>query len=162
TATRGWGRLVAIVRQPRLLLLVGLAGALIYANWQIFVFAALNGQILETSLGYFINPIFTVVLGVMFLREKVRPLQWIAMAFGLAAVVVLAIGYGEFPWISLSLTLSFGFYGLIKKVAGARVDALSGLTIETLWLVPVAAVILAIVASTSGITLGSAGAGHFT
>ncbi|TQL48888.1 chloramphenicol-sensitive protein RarD [Homoserinimonas aerilata] len=160
TVTRSWRRFAAIVRQPRLLFLMGLAGAFIYVNWQVFVFAALHGQVLETSLGYFINPIFTVVLGVAFLREKVRPLQWVAMGFGVIAVLVLAFNYGEFPWISLTLATSFGLYGLIKKLAGARVDAVSGLTLETIWLVPVAVAVLLVVSSTDGIVFGTAGTTH--
>lgn len=161
TATRKWGAMLAIARQPRLLFVMGLAGVLIYVNWQVFVFAALNGQVLATSLGYFINPIFTVLLGVIILREPVRALQWVAMGFGAVAIIVLAIGYGEFPWISICLALSFGLYGLIKKQAGVRVDAVSGLTLETLWLVPVASVILVIVGSTSGVTLLTEGVEHF-
>lgn len=160
TIARKWGAFIAIARQPRLLLAMGLAGLLIYGNWQVFVFAALNGQVLATSLGYFINPIFTVLLGVVFLRERVRALQWVAMGFGAVAIVVLAVGYGEFPWISICLALTFGLYGLVKKQAGARVDAVSGLSLETLWLMPVASVTLVIVGSTSGVTLFTDGLSH--
>lgn len=160
TVTRKWAVFVATVRQPRLALIMGLAGVIIYINWQIFVFATLNGQILETSLGYFINPIVTVLIGVLLLKEKLRPVQWVAVGISSIAIIVLAVGYGAVPWISLALAFSFALYGFIKKQAGARVDAVTGLTLETLWLVPVASVILVIVGSTSGIVLGTVSAGH--
>lgn len=160
TVTRKWGAFLAIARQPRLVLLMGLAGVLIYINWQIFIFAATTGHVLETSLGYFILPVLTVLLGVVFLREKVRPIQWGALAFGAAAIVVLSIEYGSLPWISLSLAATFGIYGLIKKMAGPRIDALTGLTLETLWLVPVAVIVLFVVGTGPGLTLTTEGTGH--
>ena len=160
TVTRKWPTFIAIFRRPRLVLMMGIAGALIYVNWQIFVFAAVSGHILETSLGYFINPIVTVLLGVILLRERLRTVQWVAVGISAVAIVVLAVGYGTVPWISLSLALSFGLYGLIKKHVGAKVDAITGLTLETLWLVPVASVILVIVDATSGIVLGTVNTTH--
>ena len=162
TVTRGWPAFLAILRQPRLVLITGLAGALIYINWQVFVLAALNGQILESALGYFINPILTVLLGVVFLKERLRPAQWVAVSISAVAIVVMSVGLGVFPWISLSLALSFGLYGLIKKQAGPRIDAITGLTLETMWLVPVASVILIVVASTSGIVFGTVSGMHTT
>jgi chloramphenicol-sensitive protein RarD len=160
TVMRGWGRLVAIMRQPRLLLLTALAGALIYVNWQVFIVAALSGHIIETSLGYFMNPIATVLLAVLVLRERLRLTQWIAIGIAAAAVIVIIVGYGAFPWIALSLATSFSLYGLVKKKIGPSVDAVSGLTLETLWLMPVAAVILGVVAATTGITMGTSGGWH--
>ena len=136
TVLRGWGRLAAIMRQPRLLILTAVAGALIYVNWQVFILATLTGHVIETSLGYFINPIVTVVLGVVVLRERLRATQWIALGIAAIAVGVIVVGYGAFPWIALSLAFSFGIYGLVKKRLGPAVDAVSGLTLETLWLVP--------------------------
>lgn len=158
TVTRGWGALIAIMKQPKLLGLTALAGALIYINWQVFVLATLSGQVVESSLGYFINPITTVLLGVLVLHEKVRRLQWVAIGIAALAVVVIIVAHGTFPWIALSLTASFGVYGLVKKKIGPAVDATSGLTLETLWLVPVAIVILFFVAQDGGITYGSSGA----
>ncbi|MFB9647136.1 EamA family transporter RarD [Microbacterium terregens] len=160
TVLRGWGRLAAIVRQPRLLLWTALAGALIYVNWQVFIIAALTGHVIETSLGYFINPIVTVVLGVLVLRERLRLTQWIALALAAIAVGVIVVGYGAFPWVALTLAFSFGIYGLVKKRLGPSVDAVSGLTLETVWLVPVASVILIVVGSTTGLTMGAAGPWH--
>ncbi|MEV8218615.1 EamA family transporter RarD [Microbacterium sp. NPDC077391] len=154
TVTRGWPALIAIVRQPRLLGWTALAGVLIYVNWQTFLIGTLTGHVIETSLGYFINPIFTVLLGVFVLRERIRRLQWIAIAVAALAVVVIVVAYGAFPWIALTLTASFGIYGLVKKQIGAAVDAISGLTLESFWLIPIAVVTLIVVAQTDGITLG--------
>jgi len=116
--------------------------------------------VLEGSLGYFINPIVTVLLGVLVLRERLRPLQWVAIAISFVAVLVLAIGYGRFPWISLALAFSFGFYGLIKKRVGPRVGAVAGLALETAWLTPVAIIQLVVVAMTTGITFGTVSTLH--
>lgn len=160
TVMRGWGRFLAVLRRPHLALLMGLAGVLIYGNWQIFVIATQSDAVIEASLGYFINPITTVLLAVLVLRERLRVLQWIAIGVAAVAVIVIVIGYGHVPWYALGLTATFGVYGLVKKQVGGSVDAISGLALETLWLVPVAVVQLAIVAVTTGITLGTAGAGH--
>ena len=158
--TRNWGSVLAIVRQPKLLLTIAAAGVFIYVNWQVYILAVLTGRVLEGALGYFINPIVTVLLGVLLLREKLRPAQWTAVGISLVAVLVLAIGYGQFPWISLTLAFSFGFYGLIKKRIGPRVDAVSGLSLETAWLLPVAVVQLVIVGTVSGVTLGTESTWH--
>ncbi|SJN27349.1 Protein rarD [Microbacterium esteraromaticum] len=155
TVMRGWSALRAIIRQPRLLGWTALAGVLIYVNWQVFVIGTLSGHVIETSLGYFINPIFTVVLGVFVLRERITRLQWAAIGIAALAVVVIIVAYGRFPWIALTLTASFGLYGLVKKQIGAAVDAISGLTLESFWLIPIAAVTLIIVAQTDGITFGT-------
>lgn len=152
--TRGWEKLWAIWRQPKLLALTLLAGALIYINWQVFVIATMNGHVVETSLGYFINPIFTVLLGVLVLHERVGVAQWVAIGIATVAVGVIIVAYGSFPWIALSLTASFGLYGLVKKKIGPQVDAVSGLTLESFWMIPVAVVILIVVAQNGGITMG--------
>ena len=160
TVTRAWSSFIRIVRQPRLLLLTAVAGVFIYVNWQVYILATLSDHVIETSLGYFINPIVTVLLGVLVLRERLRLTQWIAIGISVVAVGVIVVGYGAFPWVALTLAFSFGFYGLIKKQVGPRVDAVGGLTLESFWLVPVAIVQLIVVASTSGITMGSAGPLH--
>jgi chloramphenicol-sensitive protein RarD len=160
TVLRGWGRLLTIVRQPRLLMWTALAGGLIYVNWQVFIVAALTGHIIETSLGYFMNPIVTVLLGVLLLRERLRVTQWVALGLAAAAVGVIIVGYGVFPWIALSLAFSFGLYGFVKKRIGPSVDAVSGLTLESAWLAPVACVLLVVVGSTTGLEMGQNGALH--
>lgn len=158
--TRGWSRVIAILRNPKLAALTALGGGLVYVNWQLFVLAAQGGQVVESSLGYFINPIVSVLLGVLVLHERLRPLQWTAIGVAALAVIVIVIGYGEMPWISLGLAFSFGFYGLVKNRIGPSVDAVSGLTLETVWLLPVAIIQLIVVAVTSGITIGVGGIGH--
>ena len=161
TVTRGWAAFGVILRQPKLLGWTALAGLLIYVNWQVFVLGTLTGHVVETSLGYFINPITTVLLGVFVLKERIRRLQWAAIAIAAISVVVIVVAYGAFPWIALSLTASFGVYGLIKKKIGPAVDAVSGLTLESFWLIPIAVVQLIIVAQTpAGITMGANGWGH--
>jgi chloramphenicol-sensitive protein RarD len=160
TITRSWRTLWNLMRQPRVLGIMAIAGVLIYVNWQTYIFAILAGHVVEGALGYFINPIVTVVLGVVFLRERLRIAQWIAVGISSIAILVIAIGYGSFPWIALTLAFSFGLYGFIKKRVGAQVDAVSGLTIETALLLPVALVILGIVAATSGIVTGTVGLPH--
>jgi len=157
---RSWRRFGDIIRQRRLLFWTAVAGLLIYVNWQVFLIGALSGRVLETSLGYFINPIVTVLLGVLVLRESLRLTQWIAIGVAALAVLVIVLGYGSFPWISLTLATSFGLYGLVKKQIGPSVDAVSGLTLESFWLLPIATVQLVIVGATTGLTLGSAGAWH--
>ncbi len=160
TVTRGWGRLLSLVRQPRILLTMAVAGLLIYVNWQVFVYAVTNNRVVEGALGYFINPVFTVLLGVVLLRERLRPAQWVAVGISAVAIVIIAVGYGSFPWIAVVIALSFGLYGFIKKRVGGQVDALSGLTLETAWLTPVAIVQLFVVWSVSGLTLTQHGPVH--
>jgi chloramphenicol-sensitive protein RarD len=160
TVTRQWRALAALLRQPRIVFTMGLAAAFIYVNWQVYVFATLEGKVIEASLGYFINPIVTVLLGVIFLRERLRIAQWIAVGTSFVAVVVLAFNYGALPWISLVLAFSFGLYGLIKKRVGPAVDAVGGLTLETAWLTPVAIVQLAVVGTSAGLTLGTVSLAH--
>nr|WP_241977393.1 MULTISPECIES: EamA family transporter RarD [unclassified Cryobacterium] len=160
TVTRKWKSFLALLRRPRIVFTMGLAGLLIFVNWQTYVFAALSGHVVEAALGYFINPIVTVFLGVILLRERLRLLQWVAVGISLGAVVVLTVGYGSLPWVSLILAFSFGFYGLIKKRVGRDVDAVAGLTLETVWLAPIAVVQLIVVASVSGLTFGSVSIWH--
>ena len=158
--TRTWRRLRVVLRSPRTLLLIGLGGLLLYANWQVFLIAVLGGDVLQGALGYFINPIVTVLLGVILLRERARPAQWIAIGISAAAVAVLVVGYGGVPWIALALALSFGGYGLVKKRIGGTVDAITGLTFETAWLVPIAVVELVVVGLTTGISFSAHGPAH--
>lgn len=158
--TRAWRPFAILVRDRRVVLTMGLAGLLIFVNWQTYVYATLSGQVVEAALGYFINPIVTVLLGVIVLRERLNATQWVAMGISVVAVIVLAVGYGQLPWIALVLAFSFGLYGLIKKRVGPKVDAVSGLTLETAWLAPLAVVQLVFVGMTTGLTIGTAGAWH--
>lgn len=155
TVTGGWRRFAAIARDRKAVGTLSLAAVFILINWSVFIGATVTGHVVEASLGYFTNPILTVLLGVFVLREKLRPLQWVAIGVSAVAVLVLAIGYGSFPWIALSLATSFGLYGLIKKQVGPRADAIGGLTMETLILTPVAIIALVIVQAVSGLTIGT-------
>lgn len=124
----------------RVLGLLTVSALLISVNWLVYVWAVVNAHVLEAALGYFINPLVNVALGVAVLRERVRPMQGVAIGFASAGVLAMALGGGAL-WISLTLALSFGTYGLIRKVVA--IDALGGLTIETLILAPFAAAVLA-------------------
>lgn len=160
TVTRAWRPLAVLFRDRRIVLTMGLAGVLIFINWQTYVYATLSNQVVEAALGYFINPIVTVFLGVLVLRERLGLTQWIAVGISIVAVIVLAFGYGQLPWIALVLAFSFGFYGLIKKRVGPKVDAVSGLTLETVWLAPLAIVQLVFVGMTTGLTIGTVSPWH--
>jgi chloramphenicol-sensitive protein RarD len=160
TFARKWRAFGALLLNKRVVFTMGVAGALIYVNWQTYVLATLSGHVVEAALGYFINPIVTVFLGVLVQREKLRAAQWVAVGVSVIAVIVLAVGYGSMPWIALILAFSFGLYGLIKKRVGGSVDAVSGLTLETMWLTPVAIVQLIVVGATVGITIGTISVWH--
>jgi chloramphenicol-sensitive protein RarD len=158
--TRTWLRTRTLMAQRRVMGVMGIAAVLILVNWTVYVAATTTGHTVEAALGYFINPLVTIALGVVVLRERLRPAQWTAVGISIVAVVVIAIGYGQMPWISLALAFSFGLYGLVKKRVGGTVDALSGLTMETVWLVPIAVVALVVLGLTGvggGVTFTSAG-----
>lgn len=149
-----------LLRDRSILRLSAMAGALILVNWSVYVYASLNQFIVEAALGYFINPLVTVGLGVIVLKEKLRVAQWTALALAVVAVVVLAVGYGSVPVISLTLAFSFGFYGFVKNRMGPAVKSLDSLTLETMWLTPLALGLLVWVSMTQGLTLGTLGPGH--
>ncbi len=157
---RRLSRTTSLLRDRNILKLSALAAVLILINWSVYVYASLNQFIVEAALGYFINPLVTVALGVIVLKEKLRPLQWGALSLAVAAVVVLAVGYGSVPVISLTLAFSFGFYGFVKNRMGPAVKSLDSLTLETLWLTPIALGLLVWVYFTSGLSLGTLGPWH--
>lgn len=156
-ATRGWLRLRAVLRNRRDTLTLVIAGHAVLINWTTFVVGVLSDRVLETSLGYFLNPLVSVVLAVLFLGERLHPMQWVAVGFGALGVGVMIVGYGEVPWIGLIVALSFGVYGLIKKRVGGSVDALSGFTIETAAALPASMVMLGVAVSLHGLTIGANG-----
>lgn len=155
TVTRSWPRFIGILRDRTAVITLTIAAVLVFINWYVYIYAATTNHIVEGSLGYFTNPIVTVLLGVFVLRERLRPLQWVAIGVSAVAVLVLSIGYGSFPWIALALAFSFGAYGLVKKRVAGRADAVGGLTMETLVLSPVAIVFLIVVNATTGLTIGT-------
>lgn len=126
---RQWGWAKELLRQPKRLGLVAVAAAVITVNWGVYIWSVNSGHVVEASLGYFINPLVSIALGVLLLKERLRPAQWAAVGTGFAAVLVLAIGYGQPPWISLVLAFSFGTYGLVKKKV--NLSGLESLAAET-------------------------------
>ncbi len=157
-ALRQLGDFRAALRSPRILGTFAVAAALIVVNWVVYVYAVLSDRVLDAALGYFINPIITVLLGVLVLRERLRPMQWVAIGFGAASVVVLSTGLGGLPWISLCLALSFGLYGLVKNRVGRTVAALPGLAVETTVATPFALAYLVWLGSSG--TFVTEGTGH--
>jgi chloramphenicol-sensitive protein RarD len=137
-ASRMFGELRAILRSARLTGLLAVAAVTIALNWGVYIYAVNSGHVVEAALGYFINPLVTVALGVLVLRERLRRPQWVAVGIGAVAVAVLTAGYGRPPWIALVLACSFAGYGLTKKQVGPDVGALVGLSTETLVLAPAA------------------------
>lgn len=142
--TKQFTATVALLRDRKIVLYTIAAGVLIYVNWQFYIIANLSGRIVEGSLGYFINPLVTILLGVLVLGEKLRPLQWVSMTLAAVAVVILIVGYGQVPWLSFILAGSFGIYGLVKNRIGGILNATQSLTFETMWLVPVAVIFVSI------------------
>ena len=158
TARRRWALVPAAVSDRRTLLVLAGAAVLISVNWLVYVLAVNSGHVVEASLGYFINPLVSVVLGVAFFAERLRPLQWTAVGIATLAVVVLTVDLGRPPWIALVLAATFGTYGLMKKLVG--VEAAPGLLVETAVLLLPAAVFLVVLQARGEGTIGSEGAGH--
>ncbi|MEU8250877.1 EamA family transporter RarD [Nonomuraea sp. NPDC048916] len=155
---RHWSWFKALVRQPRKLGLLALAAAIITVNWGVYIYAVNSDHVVEGALGYFINPLVSVLFGVVLLRERLRALQWAAVGFGALAVVALTIDYGRLPWIALTLAVSFGVYGLVKKQA--NVGAAESLTVETLVLLAPALGYLVYLEGAGQATFGHEGTGH--
>lgn len=152
---RKGSHVMALVRDQRVRRLLVAAAVVIAINWVGFIWGVNNDRVIEVSLGYFVNPLVTVLLGVLILGEKLRPLQWAAVALAAVAVVVLTVNYGRPPWIALLLAFSFGTYGLMKKKANA--GAVESLTVETLLLSPVALGYLIWLATQGDLAFGSEG-----
>jgi chloramphenicol-sensitive protein RarD len=152
-ATPSWVDLRRTLAVPRRVVPLGVGALLLALNWGVYVYAVNSGQVVEASLGYFVNPLVTVLLGVVVLGERLRPWQWAAVGIGALAVAVLTLAYGRPPLIALTLALSFGLYGLIKNRVGAGVGAVTSLTTETLVLAPPAVAVL--------VWLQASGNGHF-
>jgi chloramphenicol-sensitive protein RarD len=148
----------ALFRNRRTFLLLALAAFTITVNWATYIWGVNNGRVVETSLGYFINPLVTVLMGVLILGERLRTLQWLAMGIATLAVGVLALDYGRLPWVALVLAFSFGTYGLAKK--SANVEAVESLALETGLIAPFAAGYLVFLASAGRSGFAAHGVGH--
>ncbi len=149
-------RALWVDRRVRLLLIV--AAVTISCNWATYIYGVNNGRVVETSLGYFINPLVTVLMGVVVLKERLRPLQWVAMGVGFVAVSVLTWDYGHLPYVALILAFSFGTYGLAKKTAD--VGAVESLAFETAVIAPFAAAYVFWLGATGTAEFGTNGVGH--
>ncbi|MFD0148298.1 EamA family transporter RarD [Streptomyces sp. NPDC055721] len=157
-ALRRWSWIPELARSPRKLALITVAAAVISVNWGLYIWSVNAGKVVEASLGYFINPLVTIALGVLVLKERLRPAQWAAVGVGFAAVLVLAIGYGQPPWISLTLAFSFAIYGLVKKKL--NLGGLESLAAETAVQFLPALGYLIWLGTQGTLAFGSEGAGH--
>lgn len=156
----GWRRHLAVWRNRGAVGLLALAAILIGTNWVVLVLAVNTGHTVDAALGYFINPIFTVALAVIFLGERLRPVQWVALVVSAVAVVVIWAGMGRFPWIALVLAGTFAFYGLTKNRVGKQVQAFDSLTVETVLLLPFAVGYLAWLTAAGRAEFVGHGVGH--
>ncbi|MFI6687624.1 EamA family transporter RarD [Streptomyces sp. NPDC050485] len=157
-ALRRWAWLGELLRQPRKLALIAVAATVITVNWGVYIWSVNSGHVVEASLGYFINPLVTIAMGVLILKERLRRAQWAAVAVGAAAVVVLTVGYGRPPWISLTLAFSFATYGLVKKKV--NLGGLESLAAETAVQFLPALVYLLWLSGQGRATFANGGAGH--
>ena len=153
TVIRGWGKIIELLRSPKKLKWLAVASVFIFINWETYVVAVATGNTIESSLGYFINPLITILFAVVFLGERLRTPQWIALAIGLVAVGVLTFDYGRPPWIALVLAVSFAIYKKKKNKVGGKIQATQSFALESLLVIPIALAQLAFVASSEHITL---------
>ncbi len=147
TISRNWRRVRSILQQPRKIALLAVSALLVGGNWLLYIWAVNNHHMLEASLGYFINPLLNVLVGMVFLGERFRRMQWIAVILAACGVLVQLWKFGSLPIIALGLAVSFSFYGLVRKKIA--VEAQTGMLIETLWLFPLAAIYLFGIADSS-------------
>ena len=152
--TRRWARFTALLRDRRTVLLLALAGVLVLGNWLLYVWSVELNKPLEGALGYYLNPLMSMLFGMLVFGERLRPLQVLALGLAVAAVVVLIVGYGSPPWLSLSISITFALYGVVKKAISGRVDPVAGFMVETVMVTPVAVVLLALVIAQGSLTFG--------
>jgi chloramphenicol-sensitive protein RarD len=153
TVIRGWGKIIELLKSPKQLRWLAVASIFIFINWETYVVAVATGNTIESSLGYFINPLITIVFAVVFLGERLRTPQWIALAIGFVAVAVLTVDYGRPPWIAFVLAISFAIYSLAKNKVGGKIQATQSFALESLLVMPIALGQLAFLASMEHITL---------
>jgi chloramphenicol-sensitive protein RarD len=158
--TGGWANVRAILADRRKRWLLGGAAVVITSNWGTYIWGVNTKHVVETSLGYFINPLFTILLGVLLLHERLRRMQWVAVGIASVAIIVLTVGYGRLPWIALVLATSFGLYGYFKK--RAAVGAVESLAIETGYLAIPALTTLIVIQVRGDLAFGHQGAGNVT
>lgn len=152
------GHLRALLRSGRTMLLLSVAAVAISVNWGTYIWGVTHGRVVEASLGYFINPLVTVLVAVVVLGERLRRAQWVAMGVAAGAVAVLTVDYGHPPWVAVALAVSFSIYGLTKKLA--HVGAVESLAVETAVVAPLAGAYVAVLAATGASTFAAHGVGH--
>ncbi|EEG1338246.1 EamA family transporter RarD, partial [Salmonella enterica] len=140
SVSRQWRQVKRLLKTPKKIFLLALSAVLVGGNWLLFIWAVNNHHMLEASLGYFINPLVNILLGMIFLGERFRRMQWLAVILAVCGVLVQLWTFGSLPIIALGLAFSFAFYGLVRKKIA--VEAQTGMLVETLWLLPVAAIYL--------------------
>ncbi len=158
--TRRWSWIGPLLRDRRQMLLLSAASVAIALNWGVYIYGVNSGQVVQTSLGYFINPLVSVLFGVLLLKERLRVTQWTAVGLGTLAVAVLTVDYAGLPWIALTLAFSFGTYGLLKKTLD--MGAVESLSTETAILAPVAAAYLLFLLATGNSAMATEGPGMAT
>ncbi len=151
--SRQWSTVKALLQTPKKIVMLALSAVLIGGNWLLFIWSVNNHHMLEASLGYFINPLVNILLGMVFLGERFRRMQWLAVALAACGVLVQLWTFGSLPIIALGLAFSFAFYGLVRKKIA--VDAQTGMLFETLWLLPIAAIYLFGIADSATSHMGS-------
>jgi len=155
TAWKRWHMVGTCMRTPTIRWTLVASTVLISLNWYVYIYGVVSEQVLQTSLGYFINPLVNVLLGMAFFGERLRRLQWLAVLLATAGVAGMTVVVGELPWIALSLAACFGLYGLLRK--SVPVDGLVGLSVETFLLMPIAVAYLVFLASDAAMSLGAYG-----
>lgn len=158
TVVGQWANVRAVLADSRRRAILAVAAVVVSVNWGVFIWAVANEHVVDASLGYFINPLVSVALGVAILRERLRGLQWLAVAIASVGVLYATVSLGRPPWIALVLASSFGFYGLAKKLAG--VDAIASLTVELLVIFGFAVAYLALLGTRDELAFGSYGWAH--
>ena len=151
--TKAWRPIIELAKSPKKLGWIAVAALFIFINWETYVIAVVTGNTIESSLGYFINPLITILFAVLILKEKLRPMQWVALGIGFIAVVVLTLDYGRPPWFAFILAFSFAVYSLAKNKVGNKIPALQSFTLESAIVMPIALIQLAVVASMGPIML---------
>ena len=157
----GWKNLFALLRNSKVIFALTIASLLIGCNWLLYVLATTSGHTLDASLGYFMNPLVSVLLGVIFLGERLRFMQWTAVGIAASGVIGMSVLYGHVPWIGLGLATTFGLYGLVKSKVGKQATPLHSFAVESALLAPLAAACMAFLAFRGSMTLFSTGAAHF-
>lgn len=158
SAVGQWGTVRAVLVDRHRLMILTVAAVFVSVNWGVFIWAVDNNHVVDASLGYFINPLVFIALGVIVLRERLRALQWLAVTIAALAVVYATVSMGRLPWIALVLAFSFGVYGLAKKLAG--VDAIASLTVEMMVLTPIALAYIGWLWTQDQLAFGAYGWGH--